>query len=66
MKITLADLRALQFCNRGARQFCARHGINWQLLVTQGIDISEFDHIDDAMLKQVIAHVQRREGAVNE
>lgn len=61
----LADMRALQFCNRGARQFCARHGINWQLLVTQGIDVSELEHIDDAMLKRLIEYVQQKEGMVN-
>lgn len=52
---------ALKFCNRGGREFCVRHGINWQSFIEQGVDVSEVEHIDDAMLSEVIERARRRE-----
>jgi len=60
-RITHADMMACKFCNRGARQFCERHGFNWQVFITQGVEIADVEHIDDAMLKQVIERARRRE-----
>ena len=60
-RITHADMMACKFCNRGARQFCERHGFNWQSFIEQGVEIGDVAHIDDAMLKQVIARAQQRE-----
>ena len=60
MKVIHADMLVCKFCNKGARQFCERHGINWQVFVTQGIEISEVEHIDDEMLKTVIAQARKR------
>lgn len=61
MLITHADMMACKFCNRGARQFCERHGFNWQSFVTHGVEVSQVEHIDDAMLKQVIERARLRE-----
>lgn len=60
MNVTHADMMACNYCNRGARAFCLRHGINWQLFIKQGIPISEVEHIDDAMLKRVIEYALNR------
>lgn len=61
MRITHADMMACKFCNRGARQFCERYGFNWQSFVAHGVEVSEVEHIDDAMLKQVIERARLRE-----
>lgn len=55
------DMRTIKFCNRGAREFCARHGINWELFIKHGIDESEVVGIDDEMLRQVIEQAKLRE-----
>ena len=55
------DMRVIKFCNRGAREFCARHGINWQVFIQHGVDVSEVAHIDDEMLRQVIEQAKLRE-----
>jgi hypothetical protein len=54
-------MMACKFCNRGARPFCERHGFDWWTFVTQGVEVSELEHIDDAMLKQVIERARMRE-----
>jgi hypothetical protein len=55
------DMSALRFCNRGARLFCERHGIDWNEFVTKGIDAERVSDIDDAMLSEVIERARRRE-----
>lgn len=60
MKITHADMLAFGMCNRGARPFCLRHGINWMSFIQHGIDESEVAHIDDAMLHELIEFVRKR------
>lgn len=59
--LTHADMRACKYCNRGAREFADRHGINWQSFLQQGVDTKELAHIDDAMLARVIEYAERRE-----
>lgn len=59
--ITHADLASCKFCNRGARQFFDRHGLNWSSFLQHGIDSSELEHIDDAMVRQVLDRAARRE-----
>lgn len=61
MIIKHVDMTSLDYCNRGAREFCLRHGINWQVFIQTGIDSSEVEHIDDAMLQAVIANAKCRE-----
>jgi len=64
MIVTHADMVACGYCNRGARAFCERHGINWQMFVQHGIDTKEIEHIDDAMLQRVVDYAtQRTQGA---
>lgn len=51
---------SMKMCNRGAREFFARHGLNWQSFIEHGIDDSELSHIDDAMMQQVIERARER------
>lgn len=60
MIIRHEDLAAISFCNRGARAFFKRHGLNWQSFIQHGIDDSELTGIDDEMMKQVIARAGQR------
>lgn len=61
MIVKHCDLASLRFCNRGARQFCERNGIDWSEFMTNGIDSSKLEHIDDEMVKKVIERAKRRE-----
>ena len=54
MIITMRHIREANYCARGARLFCANHGIDWSDFVKNGIDESELEGIDDAMLATVI------------
>lgn len=49
------------FCNRGARQFCARHNINWQSFRENGIDADVLLQLDDAMATELVNRARRRE-----
>lgn len=60
MIITHADLSSIQFCNRGARVFFERHGLDWSSFIQHGIDDSELVGIDDEMLRQVIDNAKQR------
>lgn len=55
------DLRVIEFCNKGARQFCVRHGIDWSAFMRDGVDAKTVSHVDDEMLKQVIRAAEKRE-----
>ena len=54
MRVLHQDMRAINFCNRGAREFCERHGFDWQTFVEQGVELDEVERIDDEMLKQTV------------
>jgi hypothetical protein len=35
--ISIRDVRAAGWCLKGAREFCARHGIDWGQFRTEGV-----------------------------
>ncbi|HSH42874.1 MAG TPA: hypothetical protein VK973_12190 [Arenicellales bacterium] len=47
--VTLRDIRALRYCSRGARQFCARHGLDYSDFLRNGISSRELLATGDAM-----------------
>lgn len=55
------DLAAIKFCNRGARQFFERHGLDWSDFMKNGIESETVEHIDDAMVRRVIERAKQRE-----
>ena len=55
------DLASIKFCNRGARQFFERHGLDWSDFLKNGIDAAAVEHIDDAMLQKVVDNARQRE-----
>lgn len=62
MIVRLEDMHAVDFCNRGARQWFAQHGISWADFVRDGIDSNILIDTGDAMAADVVAAARRREG----
>ncbi len=46
--VTLTDMRSLRYCNRGARAFFARHGLDWRVFRHQGLPASVLEATCDA------------------
>lgn len=57
------DIRALKYCNRGAREFFERHGLDWSEFLAVGIDAQRLRQIDDAMAAMAIERAERREAS---
>lgn len=54
-KVTMAHLRRVHFCARGARAFCARYGLDWARFVREGLPVSELEATGDALATRVCA-----------
>lgn len=54
-KVTVAHLRRVHFCVRGARAFAARYGLDWSRFVREGLPASELEATGDAMAARVCA-----------
>lgn len=52
-------MRQLGYCNRGAREWFARHGLSWADFVRQGIDAEQLRATNDAMAARVVAHAEQ-------
>ena len=55
-----ADMRALGYCNRGARQWFARHQLNWSDFLNHGIGADRLLSTGDAMAEEVVAVAKQR------
>lgn len=47
------------YCNRGLRAFCERHALDWAHFLENGIDVELVRHIDDEMVRAVIAEAEK-------
>jgi hypothetical protein len=47
-------MRELGYCNRGARAFFARHGLDWPAFLARGIEAAELERTGDAMALKVV------------
>lgn len=63
--VTINDATALGYCRKGGRALATRYGIDWLKFLTEGIDSSVLEPIDDEMVKAVIEQSRRREAAEN-
>lgn len=61
-RVRIEHLRALGYCARGSREFCARHGIDWAALLRHGVSADEIERTGDAMA-QAAAQLARAECA---
>jgi hypothetical protein len=57
-------MRELGYCNRGARAFFARHGLDWRAFLAGGIQADLLAATGDAMAMKVVERA-RAEGASN-
>jgi hypothetical protein len=55
-----ADMRALGYCNRGARSWFARHQLDWADFIHQGIAAEQLLATGDAMAEAVVAVARNR------
>lgn len=47
------------YCNRGLRAFGEKHGLDWVHFLENGIDVELVRHIDDEMVRAVIAEAEK-------
>lgn len=59
--VTVQDIKVLRFCNRGARSFFEKNGLDWQAFVSNGIDADLLREINDDMALRAIEVAERRE-----
>jgi hypothetical protein len=49
-------LRELGYCNRGSREFFARHGLSWPDFLHKGIEAEKLSSTGDAMALRLVEH----------
>ncbi len=59
--VTAADLRAARYCFAGVRPWFARHGLDWQAFIEQGISADRLRATGDALIEPVIQAAELRE-----
>lgn len=55
-------MRELGYCNRGARDFFARHGLDWRAFLASGIDADRLTATGDAMALKVVERAKKEAG----
>ena len=60
-RVTVQDLRASRLCFQGARPWLARHGLDWQVFLAEGLDAEVLAATGDALALRVIAIAVARE-----
>lgn len=60
-RITITDVRRAGHCARGAKDWFARHGMDFRAFLKEGIDEAEFLEKGDALALQVVNHKRLRE-----
>lgn len=56
-------IAALRYCNRGARAFFARHGLDWAAFLASGIPAHELEATGDAMALKVVDRAREEAGS---
>jgi len=59
--VTVHDLKAMAYCNRGSRPFFERHGLDWGDFVRNGIDAELLIATGDAMALRLVDVAKGRE-----
>ncbi|WP_019865128.1 hypothetical protein [Methylovulum miyakonense] len=61
MTVTIQDVRALNYCSRGAREFCEKKGLSWDKLLREGLTYEELRAGgEDAMVERLIQQAEQR------
>ena len=58
--VTHGDMRRLGYCNRGARDWFARHQLDWSLFIDQGLPAPMLLATGDSMAEDVVAAARER------
>lgn len=64
MIIEHRHLRLLRYCNKGAREFFSRHGLDWSLFMASGLPEDQFLATGDAMAIRLVEFARNQEGAI--
>lgn len=64
-RVTVQDLRASRLCFQGARPWFARHGLDWQRFLHEGLDAETLAATGDALAMRVIAIAEAREAVAS-
>lgn len=62
MIIEHKHLRTLRYCNKGAREFFQRHGLDWSLFISSGLPEEQFIATGDAMAIRLVEFARQSEG----
>lgn len=54
IKITMLHVRQAKMCSKGARDFFARHNLDWQKFLAEGLDSDLIEATGDAMALEVV------------
>lgn len=54
VKITMLHVRQARMCSRGARDFFARHNLDWQKFLSEGLNSDIIEATGDAMAIKVV------------
>lgn len=57
-RATLRHVRELGWCASGARAWCARNGVVWDVFLHHGLALSWLDEQDDAFAQALAHHVR--------
>ncbi len=60
MIITRADLHDIRYCFKGARKFFAKHSLDWQDFVKNGIEAEKLLATKDAMADKLVNHTYEK------
>lgn len=60
--VTMKDIRACRMCSGGTRDFFARHGMDWNKFLAEGLPEEQFIATGDAMAMQVVEKARERHG----
>jgi len=60
MIVTHEDLRAMTYCNNGARKFFERNNLDWSEFIVNGLHESQFINTGDAMAVQLVEFARER------
>lgn len=54
-QVTMAHIRRVHFCARGARAFFERYGLDWSAFLREGIPADKLEATGDALAARVCA-----------
>ncbi len=60
--VTLADMRSIDYCSRGAKAFANRHGLDMRSFLDNGIPANDLLALNDAMATEAVNVAAKRMG----